>query len=177
MDEKVKELHSRRPLTTGRPPPPDFAINKVAAVSKAEMQKIYTVGHRTVERWWHDPDVIREEMQLKAEMRDIARARVLGLTPLAVDTLKSVMEGDHDPSRVKAAEAVLRISKVGDEEAEMEVAEGSIEEQARTVLATAAMILRDRGAVEAAGLVEAEREKILPDSAMNVIIDVEVADE
>ena len=176
MDEK-RELHSRRPLTTGRPPPPDFAINKAAAVSKAEMQKLYAVGHRTVERWWHDPDVLREEAELKAEIRDIARARVLGLTPLAVDTLKSVMEGDHDPSRVKAAEAVLRISKVGDEEAELEVAEGSIEEQARTVLATAAMILRGQGDVETAGLVEKARDKILPDSALNVIESGEVVDE
>lgn len=176
MDEK-KELHSRRVQTTGRPPPPDLPVRIVQGASKKECQAFYSVRHSTVHRWWVDPDVMREVAEIRGEIRAKARAEILGMAPLAVNTLKSVMEGDHDPSRVKAAEAVLRISKVGDEEAELEVAEGSIEEQARTVLATAAMILRDRGAVEAAALVEAEKDKILPDSALNVIDSGEVVDE
>lgn len=169
--------HSRRALTTGRPPPADFAIRKFAAHSKKELQGIYGASYPTIERWWHDPEVLREEAALAKEVRDIARAEILGLTPLAVGTLKSVMEGDHDPSRVKAAEAVLRIGKVGDEEAALEVAQGSIEEQARMVLGTAAEILRAQGDVETAARVEAVRDSILPDSVMNVVIDVEVDDE
>lgn len=166
-----KDQHSRRALTTGRPPPADFACRKFASHSKKELQGIYGASYTTIERWWHDPEVLREEAALGKEVRDIARAQILGLAPLAVGTLKSVMEGDHDPSRVKAAEAVLRIGKVGDEEQALEVAEGSIEEQARMVLAVAATILRDRGAVEAAALVELERDRILPDSALNLITD------
>jgi len=88
------------------------------------------------------------------------------------------MEGEHDPSRVKAAEAVLRIGKVGDEEAALDVAQGSIEEQARMVLGTAAEILRAQGDVETAARVEAVRDRILPDSALNLISDgSEVDDE
>lgn len=173
-----KELHSRRARTTGRPPPADFAIRKFAAVSKKELQGIYGASYDTVERWWHDPEVLREEAALAAEVRAIARAEILGLTPLAVGTLKSVMEGDHDPSRVKAAELALRIGKIGDEEQALEIAQGSIEEQARMVLGTAAEILRAQGDVETAARVEAVRDRILPDSALNLISDgSEVVDE
>lgn len=172
-----KDQHSRRALTTGRPPPADFAIRKFAAASKKSLQGIYGASYETIERWWHDPDVLREEAELAAEVRAIRRAEVLGLTPMAVSTLKSVMEGDHDPSRVKAAEAVLRISKIDDEEQALEVPQGSIEEQARMVLGTAAEILRAQGDVETAARVEAVRDSILPDSVMNVVIDVEVDDE
>jgi len=174
--DKVSQ-HSRRAMTTGRPPPADFACRKFAAVSKKALQGIYGASYETIERWWHDPEVLREEAELAAEVRAIARAEILGLTPLAVGTLKSVMEGDHDPSRVKAAEAVLRIGKVGDEEAALEIAQGSIEEQARMVLGTAAEILRAQGDVETAARVEAVRDSIRPESVMNVVIDVEVDDE
>ena len=137
--DKVSQ-HSRRAMTTGRPPPADFACRKFAAVSKKALQGIYGASYETIERWWHDPEVLREEAEL-------------------------------------AAEAVLRIGKVGEEEAALEVAQGSIEEQARMVLGTAAEILRAQGDVETAARVEAVRDRILPDSVMNVVIDVEVDDE
>jgi hypothetical protein len=177
MGEK-KELHSRRPGIIGRPPPPDFAIHRVRGASKRELQIVYTVAYETVHRWWNDPDVLREMDELNAEIKSLRKAELLGLATTAVETLKDVMGGEHPPARVKAAEIVLRYSGVGDDAADGQIAaDGSIEEQARMVLATAAMILRDRGAVGAAALVEAERDKIVPDAELNIITDAEVGDE
>lgn len=183
----MDEGQGRKALTSnrigggaGRPPPADFAALVVKGWSKSRLEARYSVSGRTVHRWWCDPDVLREVSELRREIRDEARAKVLGLTPLAVDTLEHVMrDGEHEPAKVKAAEAVLRIGGIATTEAEEgAVDEGaSVEEQARQILAVAATILRDRGAVEAAALVEGERDRIVPDAALNIISAEDEGDE
>ena len=177
MDDR-KELHSRRRLTTGRPVPPDFAAHCVNAVSRRSLAHLYSVDPRTIIRWMNEPELLREVAELRAEIRAAARAKCLQLTPFAVDTLKDVMEGDHPPARVKAAEAVLRIGGVGSaEDPGTPFVEGSLEEQARLVLSTAAEMLRALGEVETAGRVDAVRDRIVPDAELNIITDAEVGDE
>jgi hypothetical protein len=178
MDDR-KELHSRRVFSTGRPIPADFVAQVYSAVSKRTLAKHYKVDFRTVCKWYNDPEVLREVAELRAEVRSRSKQRCLEMVPLAVDTLEDVMRGDHPMARVKAAEATLRIGGVGPaEDPGTPFVEGSIEEQARTVLAVAAEILRARGAVDAAALVELERDKIVPDAELNLITDgAEVGDE
>ncbi len=178
MDDR-KELHSRRRLTTGRPVPPDFAAHCVNAVSRRTLAKQYSVDPRTIIRWMNEPELLREVAELRAEIRAAARAKCLQLTPFAVDTLKDVMEGDHPMARVKAAEATLRIGGVGPaEDPGTPFVEGSLEEQARMVLAVAETLLRDMGDVETAAKVAAARDRIVPDAELNIITDgAEVGDE
>jgi enamine deaminase RidA (YjgF/YER057c/UK114 family) len=178
MDDR-KELHSRRAFSTGRPVPADFVARVYSAVSKRTLAKHYKVDFRTIVRWYNDPDVLKEVAELRAEVRSRSKQRCLDMVPLAVDTLEDVMRGDHPMARVKAAGEVLRIGGVGPaDHPEAHYVEGSLEEQARLVLSTAAEMLRALGEVETAARVDAVRDRIVPDAELNIIGDgAEVGDE
>jgi hypothetical protein len=77
------------------------------------------VGERTLRGWLRQPNFLRLYRRLRRQAVEAALGRLQDMAGDAVKTLKDLLDCDHSPSRVRAADLVLGYSLRGVEVADL----------------------------------------------------------